>query len=207
MRALLAALLAASALAGCSSKIDPMVTSSYKASSANIRIDVASGGVGSGVYIGNGVVLTAAHVVGGFANVKLKDDAGEVQDGTVLWRNTTYDIAVVRPTNSSKFRAADLSCRSPAVGEHITAWGNPAGLDAVTMQGYVSGAERELGDKWKSAFLTDLTTIGGMSGGPTYDEYGYVVGITVGTMSFNGPAGGLGFAVPGSVVCELLGRV
>ena len=203
MRAVLAAtLFAATALVGCATG-SPVVDNQ---AGAAVRIE-NGGGVGSGVYIGNGVIITAAHVVDGTKQVKIKSDHGDIQSADVLWANKEYDIAALRPNNARRFKAAQLSCRTPSVGEEISAWGNPAGVEFVTMHGYVSGDERPAGDKWKSVFLTDMTTIGGMSGGPTYDSSRRVVGITVGTLGFGAPAGGLGFAVPGSVVCGLLGRV
>jgi S1-C subfamily serine protease len=205
MRALIAALLGATILAGCSS-ID-RTAPTVDVYSPNVRIETPEGGVGSGVHIGNGLIITAAHVVGQNPTVKVKADVGGSQDATVLWVNAAYDIAAIRPARAKKFRAAPLSCRSPDIGEVVSAWGNPGGFEEVTMHGYVSGAERAAGPQWKSVFLTDMTTIGGMSGGPTYDAYGDVVGITVGTVGFGAPSGGLGFVVPGSVVCELLGRV
>lgn len=209
MRTILAAaaLAATTALASCTSP--QVIDASDKRAGADVKIEVIAptgNGVGSGVYIGNGMILTAAHVLGGATTVKVKSDVGDVQQADVLWVNLAYDIAAIAPTNPGRFRAANLACREAGVGERIAAAGNPAGIEFVTMHGFVSGASRELAPKWKSAFLTDMTTIGGMSGGGIYDEAGRVVGITVGTLGFNVPSGGLGFAVPGSTVCKLLGR-
>lgn len=176
----------------------------------NIRFEATKAGkagVGSGVYIGNGVIITAAHVLDGAENLVIKSEAGDVQAGRILWVNTDYDIAAVAPDNPDRFRVAHLACREPSIGENISATGNPFGLDFITMRGYVSGESRRFDGTWEHAFPADLTTIGGMSGGATYDEYGDVIGVTVGTLSFNGPAGGLGVIVPGSIVCKLLGRV
>jgi len=51
-------------------------------------------GHGSGVYIGNGLVLTAAHVVGDSKTVTLHSDRD--LPGEVLWSNKKYDLALVR---------------------------------------------------------------------------------------------------------------
>jgi len=196
--------IAGALLGACANGVDASANRSPQAA-PSVRIET-SGGVGSGVYIGNDVIITAAHVVQPQTKtVKIKSDAGDVQNGDVLWSNAEYDVAVIRPHNSKRFRSANLQCRDVVVGEAITASGNPIGFDFITMHGFVSGGERRL-EKWKSAFVTDMTTIQGMSGGPVYDEAGDVIGITAGAMVFGGGEGGMGFAVPSSVICQLLGR-
>ncbi|QKC99162.1 S1 family peptidase [Mesorhizobium sp. NZP2298] len=225
MRILAATLFAASALCvvGCATGIQ----SNAPAAGSSVRIELPTS-LGSGVYIGNGVIITAAHVVddaprcngAGFSNcdasvpptVRLISDQGDVQTGEVLWLNKEYDIAAIRPANARRFTAAPLACRDAVVGEPLAAEGNPLGMQFITMHGYVSGTVRELQPNWKSAFITDMTTISGMSGGPVYDNAGQVIGITVGSADPNAKPGGSavaawGFAVPSSAVCSLLGRV
>jgi serine protease Do len=156
------------------------------------------------------MVITAAHVVGDMPIAQIISDNGATQTGTVLWVNKAYDIAAIE-IDGSKNLPASLACRIPTVGETIDAEGQPVGIKFITMHGYVAGEARELAPKWKSAFVADLTVISGMSGGGVYDQFGDVIGITVGAMDPHGapdaPAsGGLGFIVPSSVVCSLLGR-
>ncbi|MBZ9973531.1 serine protease [Mesorhizobium sp. BR1-1-12] len=216
MRILAATLLAASALCvgGCATGIQ----SGAKPAGSSVRIELPAS-LGSGVYIGNGVIITAAHVVadaprpadGGLPTVRLISDQGDVQDGEVLWLNKDYDIAAVRPKNARRFLEADLACRDVVVGEPLVAEGNPVGVQFISMHGYVSGAPRAFLPNWKSGFVTDMTVISGMSGGGIYDAGGEVVGITVGAFDPHGVAGqaaqgGMGFAVPSSVICGLLGR-
>jgi serine protease Do len=220
MRTLIA-IATAALLAGCAANTDPIMTNAVTKSSA-VRIETPMG-LGSGVYIGNGIVLTAAHVVAdapaamvdgklaGPAVVTLRSEAGDVQQGEVLWVNTQYDIAAVRPANARRFKAAKLACRNVAVGETLTAEGNPFGLKFVTMHGYVAAEPTEYAPKWKSAFITDISMASGMSGGPSYDKSGEVIGINVGVVDphggSTGATSGFAFVVPSSVVCSLLGRV
>lgn len=205
MRALAATLMLATALAGCATKQHQISASVNAVAGSGVRIELANG-LGSGVYIGDGIVVTAAHVVGDAKRVTLRADDGKTQYGDVLWIDEDYDIAVVIPHVPDYFRPARLDCRTPKVGETVTAWGNPMGVEFITMHGYVSGDQRAAEPNWKSVIVTDMTTIGGMSGGPTYDKAGRVVGITVGVMSLKGADGGLGFVVPAADVCKLLGR-
>lgn len=194
---------------------------------SSVRIELPAS-LGSGVYIGGGLIITAAHVVVdapravlgtdaagnpvlGAPIVKIISDAGDVQDGEVLWVNRTYDIAAVRPSNQKRFTAASLACRDAIVGEEISAEGNPVGIQFITMYGHVAGVTREFAPNWKEAFVSSMTVISGMSGGATFDQFGQVLGITVGAMDPHGSAnsaneGGLGFIVPSLTVCHLLGR-
>lgn len=164
---------------------------------------------GSGVHIGNGFVLTAAHVVGKSKTADLKLDDGTTRKAEVLWTNKGYDIALIR-TSSAGMAASVLACRSPNDGETITARGNPTILEFVDSYGRVAGNAREVGP-WGSVIITDITTVPGMSGGGVFDASGHLIAITVGVMS--APAGmfpslsGFGTAVPGSTICSLMGRV
>lgn len=190
-------------LASCSMANAPQVAGS------SVRIELAEG-LGSGVYIGNGMVITAAHVMGDLPVAQIISDDGSTQTGTVLWANKAYDIAAIQ-IDGRKNLASALACREPILGEALDAEGNPVGFKFITMHGYVAGAARDVTPKWKSAFVADLTVISGMSGGGVYDQFGEVIGITVGAMDPHGEAGapasgGLGFVVPSSVVCSLLGR-
>jgi S1-C subfamily serine protease len=218
MRTLIA-IATAALLAGCASS---GIESNASVASSAVRIETPMG-LGSGVYIGNGIVLTAAHVVAdapsalvngslsGPPLVTLRSSDGDVQQGEVLWINREYDIAAVRPSNARRFGAANLACRAPKVGEPLTAEGNPFGLSFITMHGFVAAAPTEYAPKWKSAFITDISMASGMSGGPSYDKSGEVIGINVGVVDPHGGAqgatSGFAFVVPGSAVCGLLGRV
>jgi len=59
---------------------------------------------------------------------------------------------------------------------------------------------------WREVVPADLTVIPGQSGGAVVDAQGSVVGITVGVMIWQYGLSGLGFFVPGSAICELMGR-
>lgn len=166
-------------------------------------------GHGSGVHIGDGFIVTAAHVVGDAKETEIKLDDGVTRKAEVLWSNKAYDIALVR-TGPDGLAVSHLSCRVPDTGEVITARGNPTILEFVDSYGRVAGGDRKFGS-WQSVFVTDITTVPGMSGGGVFDADGNLVGITVGVLV--APAGmfpslsGFGTAVPGSTVCGLMGRL
>lgn len=178
---------------------------------ATVRIELPDG-LGSGVAIGNGYIVSAAHVVGKSKSVDIKLRDGGKGSADVLWINEAYDIALLR--TEIRTLPAALSCIQAKVGAQISAVGNPLGMEFITAYGKIAGDARVMGDKWKSAYVTDMTTVMGASGGPVFDDAGFLIGITVGVTSAplkteNGyipSLVGFGFVVPSTVVCELMGR-
>lgn len=168
---------------------------------------VMDAGHGSGVHIGNGYIVTAAHVVGD-KTPRIKLDDGSEQDAVVMWTNKAHDIALLR--TASTMGASALDCRVAANGEHVTAKGNPGPLEFITATGRVAGAERPWG-AWARVLPVDMTIVMGMSGGPVFAADERVVGINVGVLGvavgFGSSLTGFGVIVPSAAVCELLARV
>jgi len=210
MKSITCALLAAVVLGSPTSAQTPATTPPVPVTdAATVRITVPDG-LGSGVSLGNGFIITAAHVVGDVKSVKVKSRAGTEVDGAVLWVSKAYDIALVRAEQS--WQGAKLDCGVAHVGDQISAVGNPLGLDFITAYGRIAGDAREQGP-WKLVYVTDMTTVMGQSGGPVFSAKGELIGITVGVISapmkfkedYIHSIVGFGFIVPSSVVCELMG--
>lgn len=165
---------------------------------------------GSGVHIGNGYVITAAHVVEDAKTVTLKSTVGDIQKADVLWVNKAYDVALLKASRPERLGSSELACVMPPVGTSIMSIGNPVDVEFTRHWGRVAGGERSIGP-WGSLLVTDITTVPGQSGGPVMNDDGEVVGITVGVMMVPmGFAGasyvGVGFIVPGKTICNLLAR-
>lgn len=168
---------------------------------------IASQGHGTGVHIGNGFVVTAAHVVNDAKQVTLKTDTGEELPADVLWINKAYDLALL--TTAARPRASALLCAAPNVGAKVYAIGNPGKLEFIRMHGRVAAEERKY-ELWASAMIVDITIAPGVSGGPLYDQQGRVIGIIVGmsvvNLGFSPSALGYAYVVPTAAVCKLLAR-
>lgn len=172
-------------------------------SSPHVKVTYAeSKGHGSATHIGGGYFLTAAHVI--------KDDATPLLDGVnseVLWVNEKYDVALLH-ANVYNTAKANLECREPEVSERVSMYGNPINLEGVTTWGQVSGVSREVGP-WASVIPVNAAIAPGMSGGALMDEGGDLVGVNVGVMvmavGFSGGPVGIGYSVPSSVICMLMG--
>lgn len=175
--------------------------------SAMVKVKLPNGH-GSGVSIGDGYIITAAHVAGTEKTVTLKLSDGSIRPATVLWASKEYDIALLK-TSPDRLGKAKLECRVAKDGEPIVSMGNPMALEFVSAYGKIAGSPREFAH-WKSVYITDITTIMGQSGGPVFDADGDLIGITVGVMvapiNFTGSFVGYGFAVPSSEICSLLAR-
>jgi S1-C subfamily serine protease len=168
------------------------------------------GGSGSGVIVRpDGVVLTNAHVVGRQNSVRVGLADGRTLEGTVLGRDPTVDIAIVRiagaggslpvaPTGDSD----DL-----VVGQSAVAIGNPLGLARTVTAGVVSAVNRQLpGTGLEGLIQTDAAINPGNSGGPLLDASGRVVGINTAVLAGGGLTG-LGFAVPINLATSILNQV
>lgn len=170
---------------------------------------ISDKGHGSGVHIGDGYILSVAHVVKQALALKMQSEDGVSQDAEVLWINEAYDVALLRVSIFGGVAASPLSCRTPLAGEAIVASGNPMSMEFLTFHGFVSGVARVIGP-WKVGVPVDLTIIGGMSGGPIFDEAGSVVGLSVGHMAvpmgFGASWTRVGVIVPGNTICDLMGR-
>lgn len=171
-----------------------------------VKIMVGNGH-GSGFHIGDGYIVSAAHVVGSEKELTIKLDDGSEQSATVLWSNSQYDVALLR--TDPNMISATLSCRVPAKHERVYAQGSPLQMEFLRTWGNVAGIESSIGP-WKSAVPVDMTIIMGMSGGPVFDTGGRVIGVNIGVAT--APVGlsrnitGIGIIVPAKSVCELLAR-
>lgn len=180
----------------------------YPPTEATVVKVVLKQGHGSGVSIGGGYVLTAAHVVKGVNTVTLKTKDGKTRQAEVLWANTEYDVALLR-TDDKKLEAASLDCRIAPEGASIISYGNPLQVEFAAAYGHIAGSPRKFGP-WGSVFVTDITTVMGQSGGPVFDEGGKLIGLTVGVMGaplgFSMSLVGYGFVVDSRSICGLMAR-
>ena len=171
---------------------------------ATVKIHTETGH-GSGVHIGRGLILTAAHVVKANDTATIKTTT-DTRGAEVLWVSSAYDVALLT-TTPKDLDSIPLSCDTPAVGTQVVAYGNPLAMEFVRTAGQVIGpVGSALGIP--GAYPVDMTILPGMSGGPIVAG-GEVVGISVAVMSYPSivpQLTGIGMAVSGEFVCQLMGR-
>lgn len=166
-------------------------------------------GHGSGVHIGNGYIVTAAHVAD-HEKQTIKDSAGRERPATLLWTNKAYDIALMHVDNYHGLSASPLDCYAKLpIGKALESIGNPFDMLFVHTWGRIASDTSERGP-WKSSIVVDMTIAPGSSGGPLFDEIGDVVAIAVGVETvgnaFTSSIVGYTYAVPVSAICMLMGR-
>jgi S1-C subfamily serine protease len=166
-------------------------------------------GVGSGILVRPGEILTNHHVVRGADRLRITFASGQSYalglDNHVL-ADAVTDLAVIR-------LPADLPCslcddvnvttefadsdRDVHRGDLVLAVGSPLGLKQTVTHGIISAKGRLL-DKITLVELlqTDAAINPGNSGGPLFDQHGRVAGINVAIASDNGVNQGIGFAIP-----------
>jgi len=154
-------------------------------------------GVGSGFIVGDGLILTNAHVVDGASELTVRLADKREFKGKVVGTDRLTDVAVVRVDAKN---LPSVRVGNPAqlkVGEWVAAIGSPFGLDNSVTAGIVSAKSRALPQETLVPFIqTDVAVNPGNSGGPLFNMAGEVVGINSQIFSTSGGYMGLSFAIP-----------
>lgn len=167
-------------------------------------------GFGSGVIIDGerGVVLTNNHVVeGADVVVVTMQDGREFKTSDIL-RDPKTDVAIVRldpeEVKSEKLPSAALGDSNEVeIGDWVLAMGSPFQLQGTVTSGIISAKGRapaELDLLYKDFLQTDAAINPGNSGGPLVSLDGKVIGINTAIRSSTGSFGGIGFAIPSSLI-------
>ena len=159
---------------------------------------------GSGFIISDdGYVVTNHHVVEGATDVTVTLSTGDEYTAKVIGSDSLNDVALLK-VEATDLPAVKLgSSDKLAIGDMVCAIGNPLGsLTATLTVGYVSGKDRQVttDNSTINMIQTDAAINSGNSGGPLFNMYGEVVGITSakysGTTSSGASIEGISFAIP-----------
>jgi len=172
-------------------------------------------GAGSGLVITpDGYILTNSHVLANAREIRALFIDGQKLMATVVGRDASTDLAVIRVTASGLDYASLIDSSGLRVGQLVIAMGNPLGFQSTVSTGVVSSLGRALrsqdGRLIENIIQHTAPLNPGNSGGPLLDSRGRVIGINTAIIAM---AQGIGFAIPAStarsVVPQLLtkGRV
>lgn len=168
---------------------------------------------GSGFIISDdGYVVTNCHVVEGATDVTVTLSTGDEYTAKIVGSDSLNDVALLK-VEASGLPAVKLgSSDDLAIGDMVCAIGNPLGsLTATLTVGYVSGKDRQVttDNSTINMIQTDAAINSGNSGGPLFNMYGEVVGITSakysGTTSSGASIEGISFAIPIDDVMSIIG--
>jgi serine protease Do len=168
--------------------------------------------MGSGfVLTKDGYIVTNNHVVEGADAVVVRFSDRQEYDAVIVGLDELSDLALL------KIEADDLPTLPLAqpdelkVGEWVLAIGSPFGLDFSVTAGIVSAMGRSLptetNDNYVPFIQTDVAINPGNSGGPLFNLAGEVVGVNSQIYTRSGGSIGLSFAIPVSVVRDVVDQL
>src|SRR6201986_4704243 len=136
-------------------------------------------GVGSGIVLGQGRVLTNAHNVrGNQVTVTFAD--GRTAEGNVAGHDFDGDLAVIE-ADTGQAAALPWGTAAPTIGMPVFALANPGGRGLRVTFGTVSGIDRSFrgprGLRITGSLEHTAPLLPGSSGGPVLDAEGQLLGI------------------------------
>jgi serine protease Do len=161
---------------------------------------------GSGFFISeDGYLVTNAHVVQDGREYTVIMDDGEELEAELIGTDERTDLALLK-VEGDGFTYAEFSHDDPDVGQWVLAVGNPFGLGGSVSAGIISAEHRDIGSGPYDNYLQiDAPVNRGNSGGPTFNTNGEVVGVNTAIFSPSGGNVGIAFAIPASIVEEVVG--
>ncbi|WP_262174209.1 S1C family serine protease [Saccharococcus sp. Marseille-Q5394] len=158
---------------------------------------VTTDGFGSGfLYAKGGYIVTNAHVVLGYTDVKVRNSVGREAPGKVIGISDTYDIALIQSDAYKDINPLKTEVNETKVGTEVIALGSPNGLENSASVGYLTGTGRDIRDDfiYEKAYQIDVQVETGSSGGPLIDaKTGKVIGINSLLLEKNRR---IGFSIP-----------
>jgi serine protease Do len=137
-------------------------------------------GVGSGVVLAEGRVLTNAHNVRG-NNVTVTFADGRTAEGTVAGHDIDGDLAVIDVDTGDAPALPWATGVAPEIGTPVFALANPGGRGLRATFGFVSGVERTFrgprGRRITGSLEHTAPLLPGSSGGPVLNGEGQLLGI------------------------------
>ncbi len=161
---------------------------------------------GSGFVISaDGYVVTNNHVVKDANTVKVRFQKGGEFKAKVIGTDPKTDLALLKIESDKSFDFVPITTDEAKVGDWVMAVGNPFGLGGTVTAGIVSARGRDIGSGPYDDYLQiDASINKGNSGGPTFNLEGEVVGVNTAIFSPSGGSVGIGFAIPASVVLDVV---
>lgn len=181
----------------------------------SVDVTTATGGdTGSGSIIQTSAtssyILTNNHVVdaafGGTGTIDIEFNNGDTARATIVGRNTTYDLAVLKVQKGNLPVIAFGDSSKLSIGDPVVAIGSPLGLASTVTSGIVSALNRPVttgnvgAESYIDAIQTDAAINPGNSGGALLDSQARIVGVNsaIASLSTGSTSGsiGLGFSIP-----------
>ena len=165
------------------------------------------GSLGSGVIVrSDGVIVTNNHVIEGGQEITVALSDRREYPAKVLLADARADLAVLKIDATGLPTLAIDAGDDLQVGDLVLAIGDPFGVGQTVTNGIISALNRtDPGEGSVSSFIqTDAAINPGNSGGALVDMDGNLIGVNSMILSRSGGSSGVGFAIPGPVVRQVV---
>jgi serine protease DegQ len=166
--------------------------------------------LGSGVIAtADGYVLTNNHVVEAAEQIAVKLPDGREVDAHLVGADPESDLAVLKVGLDSLPAITFGRSENLRVGDVVLAIGNPFDVGQTVTMGIVSALGRNdlRINPYENFIQTDAAINQGNSGGALIDASGTLVGINSAIFSRTGDSVGIGFAIPTSLVTQVMDQL
>lgn len=169
--------------------------------------------LGSGVIVNaddtGGYVLTNDHVVTNAKEIQLSFGDGRVLPAKLVGTDPETDLAVLRVDGKGLTPVTFGQSDKAQVGDVVLAIGDPFGVGQTVTMGIISALGRNrLGvNRYENFIQTDAAINPGNSGGALVDINGNLLGINSVIYSRTGGSLGIGFAIPVSMVKDVMEQI
>jgi S1-C subfamily serine protease len=169
-------------------------------------------GVGSGfIWDQTGHIVTNHHVVEDADGIQVRFYDGFIVDAEIVGTDPDSDLAVIK-VDAESGRLVPVSIvdsGSLRVGDLAVAIGSPFGLENTMTVGFISAVGRSLPSGASRYTIpriiqTDAAINPGNSGGALVNDQGEVIGVNTAIVSPSQASAGIGFAIPSSLVMEIV---
>ncbi|MCL4536461.1 MAG: DegQ family serine endoprotease [Nitrospirae bacterium] len=166
--------------------------------------------LGSGVIAApDGYILTNNHVIDGAEDILVKLADGREYKGRPIGMDSRTDIAIIKINETNLPTVPWGDSDKLRVGEVVLAIGNPYGLSQTITMGIISALGRSgIGiTDYEDFIQTDAAINPGNSGGALVNIKGELIGINTAIFSVTGGYQGIGFAIPSSMVKNVMDSI
>jgi len=163
--------------------------------------------LGSGVIVSSqGHILTNNHVISGAEDIQVLLHDGRYLKATIVGHDLETDLALLKITAAQLPTIQFGNSNSLQVGDIVLAIGNPFGLGNTVTSGIISALNRSRfrANSFDNFIQTDAAINPGNSGGALINIHGEMIGLNTINITSSGGSQGIGFAIPSSMVREVM---
>ena len=177
----------------------------------NFKQDRVQISLGSGVILSkDGYIVTNSHVVENADEVIVTfGENSKEYNAKIIGTDKDSDLAVIKIDEKNLNPIKIGKSKSLLVGDVVFAIGNPFGVGQTVTQGIISALNKnKVGiNKYENFIQTDASINPGNSGGALIDSRGTLIGINSAIMTRSGGNNGVGFAIPVSMVKNIVKKL